>query len=191
MFFADTSKTTLIPPLNTNITVSDIKKGILKSKSGCVGLFPTDLSSELKSRLKKSTHASVSNLKKSATTVDNTNDPTENFEKKDEEGQNLSQDSSAIRLHSESSSESDDEIEPGKNLAKILRSVSKASTSLSTTDNTDENTKELLKSLVNVGKSAQHARAHHDDNDGPLCGKELLSAVKNSTEARRKKINER
>ncbi|XP_067642912.1 uncharacterized protein [Eurosta solidaginis] len=45
-------------------------KGILKSKSGCVGFMPMDLSSELKNRLKSSTHASVSNLRKSATTHD-------------------------------------------------------------------------------------------------------------------------
>ncbi|XP_050337276.1 uncharacterized protein LOC126763630 isoform X1 [Bactrocera neohumeralis] len=43
-------------------------KGILKSKSIGVGFMPMDLSSELKNRLKSSTHASVSNLRKSATT---------------------------------------------------------------------------------------------------------------------------
>ncbi|XP_069967787.1 platelet binding protein GspB isoform X5 [Bactrocera oleae] len=44
-------------------------KGILKSKSIGVGFMPMDLSSELKNRLKSSTHASVANLRKSATTL--------------------------------------------------------------------------------------------------------------------------
>ena len=45
----------------------DAPRGILKSKSGCVGFMPMDLSNELKNRLKSSKHATVSNLSKSAT----------------------------------------------------------------------------------------------------------------------------
>ncbi|XP_061394991.1 mucin-2 [Musca vetustissima] len=48
-------------------------RGILKSKSsviGGVGLMPTALSNELKNRLKSSQNATVSNLRKSATTSD-------------------------------------------------------------------------------------------------------------------------
>ncbi|XP_052565396.1 serine/arginine repetitive matrix protein 2 isoform X7 [Culex pipiens pallens] len=87
--------------------VSELKKGILKSKSGCVGLFPTDLNSELKSRLKKSTHSSVSNLKKSTTVSDMAQDRAPSV-----------------------SSESDEEdgVAPGKNLAKMLRNVSNTAT---------------------------------------------------------------
>ncbi|XP_055609749.1 supervillin isoform X12 [Uranotaenia lowii] len=86
--------------------VSELKKGILKSKSGCVGLFPTDLNSELKSRLKKSTHSSVSNLIKKSTTVSNI-----------EHDGNLGTPPS-------SESDGEDGIAPGKNLAKMLRNVS-------------------------------------------------------------------
>ncbi|XP_058836906.1 supervillin isoform X2 [Topomyia yanbarensis] len=87
--------------------VSELKKGILKSKSGCVGLFPTDLNSELKSRLKKSTHSSVSNLKKSTTVS--------------------SIDQDVPRAGS--SSDDDDGVAPGKNLAKMLRNVSNTAVS--------------------------------------------------------------
>ncbi|XP_058466604.1 uncharacterized protein LOC131439510 isoform X4 [Malaya genurostris] len=90
--------------------VSELKKGILKSKSGCVGLFPSDLNSELKSRLKKSTHSSVSNLKKSTTV-------------------------SSVELdvvpRAGSSSDDDDGVAPGKNLAKMLRNVSNTAASSS------------------------------------------------------------
>ena len=48
-------------------SMSELKKGILKSKSGCVGMFPTDLNAELKLRLQKSNNAAVGNLKKSTT----------------------------------------------------------------------------------------------------------------------------
>uniref|UniRef100_A0A336MFW0 CSON014288 protein n=1 Tax=Culicoides sonorensis TaxID=179676 RepID=A0A336MFW0_CULSO len=189
-FDYDSSKTTLSPPsTNTSgLTVSDIKKGILKSKSGAIGLFPTDLSSELKNRLKKSTHASVSNLKKSATTViprNNTSkvesDSKDNSFDKDKSHDSAIRDTSG----SESSESEEDEkdIEPGKNLAKILRSVSKASTG------PDDGGK-LLKNLVSVGKSAQHARTGHGDQKTDM-GKDLLSAIANSAVARRKNLKER
>ncbi|XP_063701804.1 uncharacterized protein LOC134831897 isoform X2 [Culicoides brevitarsis] len=161
----DSSKTTLSPPStnSTGITVSDIKKGILKSKSGAIGLFPTDLSSELKSRLKKSTHASVSNLKKSATTV------AANIEaKKESEVGGDKSTESAIRVTSESSSESDDE-EPGKNLAKILRSVSKASAV--------QDDSKILKNLMTVGKSAQNARSTQGEERDNSLNKDLMSAI--------------
>ncbi|XP_017157072.1 pneumococcal serine-rich repeat protein isoform X5 [Drosophila miranda] len=55
---------------------SEPLKGILKSKPlpGPMGrgLMPVDLNAELKNRLKRSTHATVSNLRKSATTADAT-----------------------------------------------------------------------------------------------------------------------
>lgn len=182
----DSSKTTLSPPsTNTSgiITVSDIKKGILKSKSGAFGLFPTDLSSELKSRLKKSTHASVSNLKKSATTVipSGTKEPETTDEIKDKSHD------SVIRATSESSSESEDDdeenIEPGKNLAKILRSVSKAST--------QDDTK-MLKSLVSAGRSAQNARGGQSSEESEnLSSKDLFSSIANSAVARRRNLKER
>ncbi|XP_055620077.1 uncharacterized protein LOC129764714 isoform X3 [Toxorhynchites rutilus septentrionalis] len=86
--------------------VSELKKGILKSKSGCVGLFPADLNSELKSRLKKSTHSSVSNLKKSTTVS------------------NIDYDATGGDGGSSSESDEDAGVAPGMNLAKMLRNVS-------------------------------------------------------------------
>ncbi|XP_058053609.1 supervillin [Anopheles bellator] len=86
-------------------------KGILKSKSGCVGLFPADLNSELKSRLKKSTHSAVSNLKKS-TTVSSI------------DGSSLLCPTPGANVSSSESEDDDDGVAPGKNLAKMLRNVS-------------------------------------------------------------------
>uniref|UniRef100_A0A182IT86 HP domain-containing protein n=1 Tax=Anopheles atroparvus TaxID=41427 RepID=A0A182IT86_ANOAO len=95
------------------------KGGILKSKSGCVGLFPANLNSELKSRLKKSTHSAVSNLKKS-TTVSNI----------DASSAPLYHHHAAATGGSSSESEDDDEgVAPGKNLAKMLRNVSNTANS--------------------------------------------------------------
>lgn len=54
------------------LTPNEPPRGILKSKSGCVGFMPMDLSNELKNRLKSSKHATVSNLSKSATTANAT-----------------------------------------------------------------------------------------------------------------------
>jgi len=59
------------------------------------GLMPVDLNAELKNRLKRSTHATVSNLRKSATSADATRGT------------------------------SDEVDNPQRNLAQILRSVSK------------------------------------------------------------------
>lgn len=194
--FPDTSKTTLSPP---SANKDKDTKGILKSKSGCVGLFPTDLSSELKSRLKKSTHASVSNLKKSSSTVVETKAPPEITVLQD----SAIQATSSSSTESESESDDDDDgVEPGKNLAKILRSVSKASTGdhHHHPHHGDDNTKELLKSLSAAGKMAQSSRSRGDkaaavaDNkvDAPLgSGNVLLSAITNSAVARRRKFNER
>ncbi|XP_054733797.1 uncharacterized protein LOC129241479 [Anastrepha obliqua] len=66
------SSSRLPPPTKSAFEPPAHIKGILKSKSGCVGFMPMDLSSELKNRLKSSTHASVTNLRKSATTHDAT-----------------------------------------------------------------------------------------------------------------------
>ncbi|XP_021696384.1 uncharacterized protein LOC5577073 isoform X5 [Aedes aegypti] len=95
--------------------VADLKKGILKSKSGGIGLFPADLNSELKSRLRKSTHSSVSNLKKS-TTVSNIECDAAALP-------------SAAGVGSSSESDEDDGVAPGKNLAKMLRNVSNTAAS--------------------------------------------------------------
>ncbi|XP_035787522.1 uncharacterized protein LOC118464325 isoform X5 [Anopheles albimanus] len=100
--------------------MAELKGGILKSKSGCVGLFPADLNSELKSRLKKSTHSAVSNLKKSTTvsSIDGVG--------------SLLYPSHPHAANNGSSSESEDDedgVAPGKNLAKMLRNVSNTANS--------------------------------------------------------------
>jgi len=163
-------------------TVAEIKKGILKSKSGCVGLFPTDLSSELKLRLQKSKHASVSNLKKSATTADAL--------------------SAARQRQPDSSSDSEDEhVDPGKNLAKLLRNVSRgdhlpaASVSSSGVgggvSGKDERNKSttLLKNLVNLDKTKTDDRKLASEGDVTLGGSGLRE-ITNSAIARRRKFNE-
>lgn len=101
------------------------KKGILKSKSGAIGLFPTDLSSELKNRLKKSGHASVSNLKKSASSVDTDRHQPEIV-------------APNVRDNNSESSDSED-ISPGKNLAAALREVMAGSGSKNLSANDDAN----------------------------------------------------
>lgn len=93
---------------------------------------------------------------------------------------------SLIRATSESSSDSDDDanIEPGKNLAKILRSVSKASSG-------QDDTK-MMKNLMNVGRSAQHARAGQSSEESEnLSQKDLLSSIANAAAASRKNQKER
>ncbi|KFB36004.1 hypothetical protein ZHAS_00002983 [Anopheles sinensis] len=98
------------------------KGGILKSKSGCVGLFPADLNSELKSRLKKSTHSAVSNLKKSTTVsnIDASSVPLYLQHQRSASGGGSS---------SESEDDDDEGVAPGKNLAKMLRNVSNTANS--------------------------------------------------------------
>uniref|UniRef100_T1DPK3 Uncharacterized protein n=1 Tax=Anopheles aquasalis TaxID=42839 RepID=T1DPK3_ANOAQ len=98
--------------------MAELKGGILKSKSGCVGLFPADLNSELKSRLKKSTHSAVSNLKKS-TTVSSI----------DGVGSLLYPSPHAANGSSSESEDDEDGVAPGKNLAKMLRNVSNTANS--------------------------------------------------------------
>ncbi|KAM7355014.1 supervillin isoform 3-T3 [Cochliomyia hominivorax] len=74
----DEPKTPNNPPVNPDDEIAssstskqtlDAPRGILKSKSGGIGIgfMPMDLSNELKNRLKSSQHATVSNLSKSAT----------------------------------------------------------------------------------------------------------------------------
>uniref|UniRef100_A0A182NJX8 HP domain-containing protein n=1 Tax=Anopheles dirus TaxID=7168 RepID=A0A182NJX8_9DIPT len=112
--------TAFLPPNAQKLPfMAELKGGILKSKSGCVGLFPADLNSELKSRLKRSTHSAVSNLKKSTTvsTIDAAS-PNSSF--------------AGGRSSSESEDDDDDDedgVAPGKNLAKMLRNVSNTANS--------------------------------------------------------------
>ncbi|XP_055382124.1 probable serine/threonine-protein kinase DDB_G0282963 [Condylostylus longicornis] len=114
------------PPTTTTTTTNLIggieppqpqpRKSILKSKSGSVGFMPFDLNAELKNRLRKSKHATVSNLRKSASTA-------EPFLFQHHQHYQYN------KSHTPSSSSDDDDdedgVDPQKNLAKLLRSVSK------------------------------------------------------------------
>ncbi|XP_055687037.1 uncharacterized protein LOC129792225 isoform X3 [Lutzomyia longipalpis] len=146
-----------------------------KSKSGCVGLFPMDLNSELKSRLKKSTHASVGNLKKSATAqIISTPVQTVEVEKTPSE-----------------SSDSEEGISPSKNLAAILRSVSKENIQKSQQKTPQacesEDVKSLRMNLANI--RMREPEPDKSTSDGESSGgKEVANIIKNSAIARRRKL---
>ncbi|GAB0094603.1 uncharacterized protein DMENIID0001_099230 [Sergentomyia squamirostris] len=157
---------------------SDILK---KSKSGCVGLFPMDLNSELKSRLKKSTHASVGNLKKSATAqilapVQPSTAPSAEVHRAD-------------KTPSESS-DSEEGISPSKNLAAILRSVSKENIQKSQKtpqSNESDDVRSLKMNLANIRMKDPEPDKSTSDGESSG-GKEVANIIKNSAIARRRKL---
>ncbi|XP_059614668.1 supervillin isoform X2 [Phlebotomus argentipes] len=145
-----------------------------KSKSGCVGLFPMDLNSELKSRLKKSTHASVGNLKKSATAQ-------------------ILAPVQPVEVHKSASESSDSEegISPSKNLAAILRSVSKENIQKShqkpPQSAESEDVRSLKMNLANL--RLREPEPDKSTSDGESSGgKEVANIIKNSAIARRRKL---
>lgn len=136
------------------------KKGILKSKSGAIGLFPTDLNSELKNRLKKSGHASVSNLKKSASNIDT------------DRNSNYFETTTLAATSPRDNSESSDSegISPGKNLAAALREVMAGGSN-----------------RVKIDDANKTASTSEGESSG---GREISDIIKNSAVARRKKHND-
>ncbi|XP_055532456.1 serine-rich adhesin for platelets isoform X3 [Wyeomyia smithii] len=171
-----------LPPTAQQLqpSVSELKKGILKSKSGCVGLFPSDLNSELKSRLKKSTHSSVSNLKKSTTVSSIAND--------------------APRVGS-SSDDEDDGVAPGKNLAKMLRNVSNTAASSSVAGGyvppggvalfPPPSSVALPTAFAPLNKSDYAASGTTSDGEHPASSRgNVDSILKNPAVARRRRQNE-
>ncbi|XP_049296399.1 uncharacterized protein LOC125770619 isoform X6 [Anopheles funestus] len=167
--------TAFLPPNAQKLPfMAELKGGILKSKSGCVGLFPADLNSELKSRLKKSTHSTVSNLKKSTTvsTIDAT--APNSFG------------ASGTRPGSSSESEDDDDdddgVAPGKNLAKMLRNVSNTANSGSGGS--------MPPSYIPLPVPFPRTFASNNDTESQALNRELQSINKNPAVARRRRQNE-
>lgn len=138
--------------------------------------LPSDFSAELKSRLRKSTNASVSNLKKSASSIDAI---------RHEEPMLPS--ALKQKMDHQTSSASSSDTEEGKDLGKLLRSVSK------------ENMNSVKRGLMNLNKMLEHSASVGtfgmsgavSTSDGESSGgREVATIIKNSAVARRKKFNE-
>jgi len=136
--------------------------------------LPTDFSAELKSRLRKSTNASVSNLKKSASSIDAI---------RHEEP--ILPSALKQKIDHQTSSASSSDTEEGKDLGKLLRSVSK------------ENMNSVKRGLMNLNKMLEHSASVGvmsgtvSTSDGESSGgREVATIIKNSAVARRKKFNE-
>ncbi|XP_017070768.1 uncharacterized protein LOC108107685 isoform X5 [Drosophila eugracilis] len=138
-------------------------KSILKSGKPMLGigrgLMPVDLNAELKNRLKRSTHATVSNLRKSATTADATR-----------------------------GGASDETENPQRNLAQILRNVSKENTTPRHDDAVSlvRNLSSLgqPRPVISQDAAGNCASASEGESSG---GREIEAIIKNSAVARRRR----
>lgn len=138
--------------------------------------LPSDFSAELKSRLRKSTNASVSNLKKSASSIDAIR----------HEEPLLPAAVVKPKMDHQTSSASSSDTEEGKDLGKLLRSVSK------------ENMNSVKRGLMNLNKMLEHSASVGGMMSGAVStsdgessgGREVATIIKNSAVARRKKFNE-
>lgn len=146
-------------------------------------LFPIDLNSELKSRLKKSGHASVSNLK---TTVPAA-------------GDTLAATGNHLNLRNTTTgSASSSDTEEGKDLGKLLRSFSKdvnqSSSSPSSSSTPANKVKDVLtnisKTLSTVSTVPLTDNAQSASDGESSGGREVKTIIKNSAVARRKKQND-
>ncbi|XP_043649610.1 serine-rich adhesin for platelets isoform X2 [Drosophila teissieri] len=141
---------------------SEPLKGILKTGMPVLGmgrgLMPVDLNAELKNRLKRSTHATVSNLRKSATTADATR------------------------------AASDEVDNPQRNLAQILRNVSKENSTPKHDDAVslvrNLSTLGQPRSLARDDAAGNCASASEGESSG---GREIEAIIKNSAVARRRR----
>nr|NP_001246565.1 supervillin, isoform O [Drosophila melanogaster]AFH04236.1 supervillin, isoform O [Drosophila melanogaster] len=122
------------------------------------GLMPVDLNAELKNRLKRSTHATVSNLRKSATSADATR------------------------------AASDEVDNPQRNLAQILRNVSKENSTPKHDDAVslvrNLSTLGQPRSLARDDAAGNCASASEGESSG---GREIEAIIKNSAVARRRR----
>ncbi|XP_037720953.1 uncharacterized protein LOC119554215 isoform X4 [Drosophila subpulchrella] len=122
------------------------------------GLMPVDLNAELKNRLKRSTHATVSNLRKSATSADATRGT------------------------------SDEVDNPQRNLAQILRNVSKENSTPKHDDAVslvrNLSTLGQPRSVANEDAVGNCASASEGESSG---GREIEAIIKNSAVARRRR----
>lgn len=138
--------------------------------------LPTDFNAELKSRLRKSSSASVSNLKSSASSIDSI---------RHEEPFLPTSSTLKQKLDNQTSSASSSDTEEGKDLGKLLRNVSK------------ENMNSVKRGLMNLNKMLEHSASVGamsgavSTSDGESSGgREVATIIKNSAVARRKKFNE-
>lgn len=144
-----------------------------------MGLFTADLNSELKSRLKKSSHATVGNLNKSASNIEQIMS-TKRLMATAEQSK-PSDISPAEATQSVANSGSSSDTEEGKDLGKLLRSVSK------------ENMNSVSKALVNISKRLSglnkddEIKATSTSEGESSGGREVKTIIKNSAVARRKK----
>lgn len=184
----------------------------LIKRAGIRSLLPIDLNAELKSRLKKSTHASVSNLKKSASNIETIGSI---LKRNDTTEQNLLPLPHQLPISPDLiSSSSSSDTEDGKDLGKLLRSVSKenmystnsSSGGGSANNNNNSNNSpcnNMNKVLTNISKrlsnvaTAPASSLRDDENkttstsDGESSGgREVKTIIKNSAVARRKKLND-
>ncbi|XP_011290699.1 pneumococcal serine-rich repeat protein isoform X3 [Musca domestica] len=178
---ADEPRTPNNPPLNPDEEIASSStvatatssafeppRGILKSKSsviGGVGLMPSALSNELKNRLKSSQNASVSNLRKSATTSDAVRElqPSTNI--------SASTTSAAFPMTSSglvasSSNQHDDTVSLVRNLTNLGK---------------PPQLRDPMKTEPDI------ASASEGESSG---GREVSEIIKNSAVARRRKFNE-
>ncbi len=152
----------------------------IKPKHFMKGLqLPSDFSAELKSRLRKSTNASVSNLKKSASSIDA-------IRHVEPPSSSLLPSLNQSKVEHQTSSASSSDTEEGKDLGKLLRSVSK------------ENMNSVKRGLMNLNKMLEHSASMGVMSSGAVStsdgessgGREVATIIKNSAVARRKKFNE-
>ncbi|XP_060651600.1 LOW QUALITY PROTEIN: uncharacterized protein LOC132788284 [Drosophila nasuta] len=144
-------------------------KGILKGGKPLPGmgrgLMPIDLNAELKNRLQRSTHATVSNLRKSATTANATRDELDNSAS----------------------------TNPQRNLAQILRNVSKENATPPSASAQHDDAVSLVRNLATLGAPRtvedstggnNCASASEGESSG---GREIEAIIKNSAVARRRR----
>ncbi|KAH8365973.1 hypothetical protein KR093_007768 [Drosophila rubida] len=130
------------------------------------GLMPIDLNAELKNRLQRSTHATVSNLRKSATTT--------NAAARDEVDNSATQ--------------------PQRNLAQILRNVSKENATPPSAAAQHDDAVSLVRNLATLGAPRAVADAATGGNNCASAsegessgGREIEAIIKNSAVARRRR----
>lgn len=175
-------------------------KGILKSKSGGVGFMPMDLNLELKNRLKRSSHATVANVRKStATTSDATNVPAPLESTAMAKTSSSSDDEGAAAAIANKSS-----VESQKNLAHVLLNVSKENSAAPAIAAQHDDAVSLVRNLSSLGKSPVTGAAvdKHGGGGGgsggaastsegeSSGGREISEIIKNSAVARRRKLND-
>ena len=171
-FLENEAKLQIEPPVKRSVSTSHM---------------PIDLNSELKSRLKKSTHASVSNLKKSSTNIG-----LSGCTKYDND---TNQTVSLVRLRASPDSSSSSDFD-GKDLGKLLRSVSKENVLTNISSVAAPEVQNMSLALENISKrlntvatedSYKNASTSEGESSG---GREINTIIKNNAVARRKKFND-